>query len=1384
MTTRSGYTAVDFQGDLIAPELLDRIATGIDLDGAKPADYRAIGRRSVADEAERAWDDLKAAWTSLGEQATGGPAPKDSTGAARRSWIEPLFDALKFGVLASTGGGIASDDGQKRFPISHRWSHVPIHIVDWAAELDERQGGGGGAGGGGGGGGKGGGGGGSSQAAPHSLVQECLNTTSGHLWGIVTNGRRIRLLRDSTAIAGTAYVEFDLETIFDSELVSEFILLYRLLHVTRFETEDEAPPSSCWLEKWRTSAIQAGMRALDQMKTGVQDAITTLGTGYLSHPANGHLIDDLDSEVFHRALLRLTYRLLFLFVAEDKGALHPENTGEKAKERYRKYYSSARLRAHARRRRGTTHADLYQGLRLVLDALGSEEGQPKLGLPGLGGLFEQTEADAILDGLQLSNEHLLKAVRSLAIVRDKKTRRNRAIDYRHLDAEELGSVYESLLELVPKYSAIERRFELVALAGNQRKTTGSYYTPSNLIERLLDTTLDPVIDAAQKRGEERGGVDAREAIERELLGLTVCDPACGSGHFLVAAARRIAKRLAAVREQSPEPTPKALKAALREVVGRCIYGVDINPMAVELAKIALWMEALEPGKALGFLDAHIKCGNSLIGAYPALMAKGIPDEAWKPIEGDDSAFAAKLMKRNAQERLERERHIEGAEGLFDIAGAPFVSNTKLASQLQRIIGDLPDRVAGVRAQAKRFRAFDSSPEVMKARALANAWCAAFFWPKQKDAPLAPTDAVFRELERGNFETLSESAVIHEATELSERYRFFHWYVEFPGIFNVPEPAEVKQTDELTGWNGGFDCVIGNPPWEHVEVKDQEFFATRDSDIATASGSERKTLIRQLASENNRLWLEFVGERRKSEGERHFLRESGKCKHTAVGRINLYAVFAETDRILTSQIGRTGVIVPTGIATDATTQHYFRDLVTSKSLIALFDFRNSGFFPDVAGAQGNRFCLLLTSSEPFQGAVQMAFRATSIAEIDMSERKVSLTNDDFLMLNPNTGTSPVFRNWQDARITLDIYRRVPILYELGKPGGNAWMLEFRQGLFNITSDSKLFRKRGQLEYEGWQLRGNVFHRDGQRMLPLYEAKMFHHYNHRYGSYREVDLSREKGVRQLPRPRKQDLENKTFAILPRYWAPEFDVESAKRTRKGQAVYVPGVSSRLQEKNWSADWIHVWRDVTSGLDERTMINCILPKVAVPDGSLLMLSHHQNSFALSAILSSFACDFVARQKIGGTHLKFFTAYQLAVLSPIQIKSSVSFVRARLLELVYSAEDLRQFSENMGDQGDPFVWDEERRFVMRAELDALFFHLYGIERDDVDYIMETFPIVKKKDLAEFGSYRTKEMILEVYDRMAAAGVSVENPPVDGENFFSQLDPPPGHGPRHAPRES
>ncbi|WP_433233396.1 Eco57I restriction-modification methylase domain-containing protein [Micromonospora sp. CA-248260] len=1352
------FTAVHTIGGLLPADMLVRIAEGKDVTGTKPADYRVVGARSVRDDAERHWDWLKSVWKDLRGSLPAAPeadTPADPTGRAGTQWLAPLFDAFGFGALTPIGAtGITSDDGGKTFPISHRWQHVPIHLAPWNATLDKRPAGGG-------------------SVPPQSLVQECLNRTDAHLWGVLTNGRQLRLLRDSNALATAAYVEFDLEAIFDGELFSEFVLLYRLLHVSRFAVAEGAAPSTCWLEKWRTEAITSGVRALEQLRRGVQEAITTLGTGFLRHPDNQRLREDFDVQEFHNALLRLVYRLLFLFVAEDRDALHPPGTSEETRERYERYFSSARLRAHARRRRGTAHADRYQALWIVLDALGDVNGRPEIGLPGLGGIFDDREADAPLRGLSLANEYLLTAVRHLCQVRDTGSRRWRSVDYRHLDAEELGSIYESLLELVPRHSAVDRSFELVELPGNTRKTTGSYYTPSSLIECLLDSALDPVIDDAVKRGEvaatAAGQPDPSETIVNELLSLTVCDPACGSGHFLVAAARRIGKRVAAVRERNPEPTLDAVRTALHEVIARCIYGVDLNPMAVELAKVSLWLEALEPGKPLSFLDAHIKHGNALIGATPALLKDGIPDAAFKPIEGDDKKFAKGLEKQNSQQRANQ-------VSLFDFDAETRVANTVFAQGLRRITDAPSTDLSHVRQQESAYREFVASDDYQRALHLADAWCAAFIWRKTVHAPPAVTHGIFRAMENPNASAASRET--HEEIErLREEYLFFHWHLEFPELFAVADSA--IDTDPATGWSGGFDCMLGNPPWERVKLQEQEFFAARSETIAKAANkAARERLIKALVDSQEGadrvMHAAFAAARRLAEGVSHLLRNSGRYPLAGRGDVNTYAVFAETASLAIAPHGRFGLVLPTGIATDATTAPFFSDLVRTARLVSFLDFENEAFILSRDVDHRVRFALLTVAGKGERvGRASFAFGTRYIEDLD--SRRFAMPPEEILLVNPNTGTLPVFRSRRDAEITLGIYRRVPVLLKEGDPNGNPWGLSFMR-MFDMSNDSHLFRTREQLERDGWTLHGNIFERDQQRMLPLYEAKMLHHFDHRLGTY-DGQTEAQANMGTLPRLTPEQHDDPSFVPMPRYWVPEFDIPTEKRDKKGNVIYDLGVSSRLAERGWDHQWLMGWRDIARSTDTRTMMAAVLPSYGVGHTNPLVFPLGAEAAALlQACLSSFVFDYVIRQKIAGTHLTYSYLYQLPVPSRAAFRALHGGDRwfiDRVVELAYTSTDMADYAEELGYVGPPYRWDIGRREMTRAELDASLFYLYGLSRDDVDHVMNTFDTVRRADEFSRSTYRTKALILDSYDRLTEAKQA-------GIKYETLIQPPPGDGLRHS----
>jgi hypothetical protein len=841
-----------------------------------------------------------------------------------------------------------------------------------------------------------------------------------------------------------------------------------------------------------------------------------------------------------------------------------------------------------------------------------------------------------------------------------------------------------------------------------------------------------------------------------LLDITVCDPACGSGHFLVAAARRIAKRVAAEETGEPEPPVTVIRAALRRVTSRCIYGVDLNPMAAELARVALCLEALEPGKPLAFLDQNIRVGNSLLGTTPALLAKGLPDAAFTPIEGDDKKVATALRKQNAAEQ-------SGQHDLFSPAGIP-VSNTVLARRAQEIVRELPESLEDLHIhQQRQALELAASAELRQQKLLADAWCAAFAQPKTDESRRTAITQATLEAFGNDDGTLASAAAEELVTNLTRQYRFFHWHIEFPHIFRTGN--EVAGIDAATGWAGGFSCVIGNPPWDQVQHDPREFFASRDPDVANAANMAERTMkLADVKRRNPALYAEHKLEQRHIAGIKHFAHMSGRFPLTSYGRLNTYALFAETSRTVISRLGRSGQIIPTGIATDSFNQYFFRDLVQRASLISLFDFRNAGFFMDIAGAQGNRFCLLTLTGGRNENRMRLAFRCESISQARDPACLVELTPEEITLLNPNSGTCPVFRSRRDANITLDVYKRIPILVRHDATIKNPWNLSF-QLMFMMNTDSFRFHEYDALVAEGWALHQSVFVKDGDRMLPLCEAKMIHHFDHRFGDYRLARTVPGKGVRQLPTPSHEQHRDAFYTVLPRYWVKEADV-----------------SERLSGR-WDRGWLLGWRDVASGIDERTVIPAVIPRTAVGHSFPLLLvedSPEKVAF-LEESLSSFALDFLARQKIGGTHLTFFIIEQLPVLPPATYDkptrwssetSLSSWLLPRALELTYTAWDLESFARDLGDNGSPFIWDGARRSRLRAEIDAAFFHLYGIDHDDVAYIMETFPIVRRKDVHSYGSFRTKELILEVYDAMAEATRT-------GETYQTILDPPPGYGPRH-----
>jgi hypothetical protein len=1308
---------VHLEGGLFGPDLLERLQAGT-LPGQRPADFGIPGRRSVLDEVAEIYRDARDLWRVFRRRLERLPEDDPGTSLTREGWMIPFLGLLgyelRYNPKSFEVGGVS-------YAVSHRAGEnedaPPVHIVGARRELGRVDPSG------------------RPRVSPHSLLQEFLNR-SGHLWGIVTNGRVLRLLRQSSFLRRQAYVEFDLEAIFEAEgdaHFNDFVLLYRLLHRTRLP-HGIADADRCWLEQYHQEALEQGSRARDRLRDGVEECLKILGTGFLR--ANGTLpYTDNPARGLYEDLLRLVYRFLFLLVAEERGLLG-------GNEIYREGYSIGRLRRLVDRREAYYHEhdDLWQSLRvlwyLLRDASLTADGKSLatlIGLPVLDGdLFKRIE----LEDLTISNCDLLEAFYHLVYYYDEEARTYQRVNYAALDVEELGSVYESLLdhhpEIVQETTGPAFRFT----QGTERKSTGSYYTPPELVQELIKSALEPVIEEKLRDAKDR------EGRRRAILSIRVLDPACGSGHFLLAAARRLGRELARVQTGEDEPSPEALREAVREVIAHCIYGVDKNPLAVELCKVALWIESCVSGKPLTFLDHRIRCGDSLVGVFDRTVLKeGIPDAAFEPKTGDDKAAARSARKQNALQRA----------GQSDLFAEP-LDNTLLQATLQALELDaIPDdTVDAITEKARRYATLRHS--LFTIRQACNLWTAAFFQELVPGKPVITTEAVWRALSGQPV----HGQIAGGAEALAEQHRFFHWPLEFPEVFE----------------DRGFDVVLSNPPWERIKLQEEEFFASRDPHIANAStAAQRKRLIARLKEENPALWKEYQAALHAAESASRFLRSSGQYPLTGRGDINTYSVFAERMRRLLRPGGRAGIIVPTGIATDDTNKFFFSDLVERGELVSLFDFENrTKLFPAVDSRM--KFCLLTlrragehappagppsaTDHSPFAEFAFFLHRTSDLAD---PERRFTMTPEDLRLLNPNTRTAPIFRSRRDAELTKHIYRRVPVLVNEAKGhAGNPWGVEFL-AMFHMANDSHLFRTRQELEREGFRLEGNDFVRGEERYLPLYEAKMIHQFDHRWATYRSQRIANGEWRVETTNASDGEKADPDYRVLPRYWVPEAEVDA-----------------RLRAKGWDRGWLLGWRDITNVTNERTVIAAVIPRVGVGNKIPLILSrraspHHP---LLVSVLCSLPLDFAARQKVGGTTLNFFIFEQLPVLPPDAFdrpcpwspgETIADFIRPRVLELTYTAWDLEPFARDLGYDGPPFRYDPERRARLRAELDALFFLLYlgtpeewereatpalkaffPTPRHAVEYILEQFPIVRRKDEERYGEYRTQRLVLEAWE--------------------------------------
>lgn len=1194
------------------------------------------------------------------------------------------------------------------------------------------------------------------------------DVTQGKLrWGILTNGRQWRLYFQGADSVSEEFLEIDLGGVFalpdyradlfgikvdPDHALKLFLLLFgkvaftaqhqgRTLHAL---VRDQG-------KQWE-ARVAADLSALvfDEVFPKLLQALAEhdpekdkkLGPAYLAELRDAALI--------------FLYRLLFVLYAEDRNLLPDEQGAYKE-------YALTRIRDEIEKKKSAKEtfsgkSTLYWSrLRTVFRSI--SEGDDSLGIPPYnGGLFKESAAP-LLKRVELPDDILSDVIFSLS--HEQAEPRPKYINYRDLSVQQLGSIYERLLEydVAAKDKTIEIRLNSFA-----RKGSGSYYTPEPLVKLIIERTIGPLLEEriasfvakSEELAKDKGPLAARmKELARHdpansILDLKICDPAMGSGHFLVSLVDWMADRVLAAMEQAAETADWAGKQKYespllariaeirsriearakkhkwplpekqlddrnivrRMILKRCIYGVDLNPMAVELAKVALWLHTFTVGAPLSFLDHHLRCGNSLFGE----RVRGALD--WLSERGS-------LLISNELKKAQGAR--AGMEEIEALTDADIAEARESAESFAAVesgtqpVENLLDFIHALRWHDPRDRAAHTKvAEFLDGR---------FGDPLEILNGKPAKDETFAKLLAGWKEKIAEQ-------------RFLHWEIAFPGVWTNWESAEPS---------GGFDAVIGNPPWDRIKFQEVEWFAARKPEIARAQrASDRKKMVAALKKKKDPLADEHERAVEAAEAQARVARSIGDYPLLSGGDTNIYSLFVERGGSLIKPDGLVGLLTPSGIASDMTASKFFKSVATTGRLAALFDFENrrpeqEPFFPDVDSRF--KFCAFVTGGKKrsFAGA-QCAFFLNDVRQIEDPERSFILTAEDFSRVNPNTGTAPIFRTRRDAEITRDIYRRLPVLVDRSKGHEVAAFPVKYFTMFHMTNDSNLFVTREELEKTAYKVEGNRWMRGGEEFLPLYEGKMVQAYDHRAASI-VVNLENLNRPAQPEPATDQQHADSSWSPNPQFW----------------------VSAKLSSWEMKSKWAVSFKDVTAPTNVRTMIAAAVPRAGVGNTLPLIFSDDKNYASWAPILltnlNAIAFDYVARQKVQGQHLNWFIVEQLPVVPRVAYgrsfgkKSAADIVKDDVLALTYTAHDMEPFARDMGYTGKPFKWDEADRARRRARLDALYFMLYfpsktkeeiAALRDTAEYIFSSFPIVEREDLAAHGRYLSRDLCLAYINALAA----------------------------------
>ena len=1204
---------------------------------------------------------------------------------------------------------------------------------------------------------------------PHGQMLRYLSTaeieSDGRIrWGVLTSGDVWRLYYSRARPRATGYFETDLGHVLDSGDEDALRVFYLLFRRESFVLRDGA------VTTFLQAALDEGRRYEERVAADLSGTVfEKVFPGLVSALADA---SGEDLSVVREAALIFLYRLLFILYAEDRGLL-PVNDP-----RYDDYGLRKPVREDIARRmeRGAVFSSAVSSYYDKLKSLCGQidKGDPSIGLPPYnGGLFAPGAAP-MLDEVRLDDNTLAPLIHELSHAEAGEG--HRFINYRDMSVQQLGSLYERLLEREPVRDG-QGRIE-VRPNSYARKDSGSFFTPQELVDLIVDRTLKPLADERFEAFRERSEnlrSDSRPISERRaelvkldpaeaVLELKVLDPAMGSGHFLVTAVDFLSDQIADLVEEAPSVpdwldgeyvSPLVERVASirddivmraresgwtideaqltdqaiirRMVLKRCIYGVDKNPLTVELAKVSLWLHSFTVGAPLSFLDHHLRCGDSLVGLSVT--------EATEELNRLGGLFASSAIAG-------AEAATAGMQRIEEMSDAD-ISEVQESASLFRGVEDTTADVRGLLDFLCGLRWMTAG---MKKRERS-----AFEFPLVETLGSRPDDAyglLAKGVSEPGFVGLDDGhdsgfdVIWSDAKSIADRERFLHWQVAFPGVWEGWQDASPR---------GGFDAVIGNPPWDRIKLQEVEWFATRRPELALApTAAARRSGIRELRAAGDPLVDDFDDAKERADTMGQLVRGSGHYPLLGGGDINLYSLFVERAMGLVKQDGLVGLLTPSGIYADRTAARFFKSVSTTGRVSSIFDFENRKiFFKDVHASF--KFCaLIFGGAERRFDETECAFFMHDVDVVNDPDRCFPLAPDDFAQVNPNTGTSPVFRTRRDAEVTRSIYERHPVLVERSNgEERRTWPVRYTR-MFDMTNDSHLFRTAGQLDSMGfYPVEGNRWKRGEEQYLPLYEGKMVQAYDHRAASVVVNPQNMNRPALPFEASLEQHCDPK-WLPNPQFWVLDESFDWPK----------------------GPEWTLLIKHVTAPTNVRTVIVTFGPRAGYGNSAPVFFPTQDagqlagsvtalNSCLLAANLNAFALDYVTRQKLQGQNLNLFVLEQLPVIAHEDYDrefgdtTAREIVRDHVLRLTYTAYDMRPFARDLNYDGEPFTWDDEERRHLRARLDALYFHLYGLSRDDAGYVMDTFPIVRRQDESAFGSYRTRDMVLAYMNALSAGDVGV-----------------------------